>query len=82
MNVTPNDGTDDGVTEEADIDAVGRETCLDYYNSGFVTDGVYILEASNGTSFDAYCDMSNGGWTLVVAAQGSDTSFSISQSIW
>lgn len=45
MNVTPNDGTDDGVTEEADIDAVGRETCLDYYNSGFVTDGVYILEA-------------------------------------
>ena len=45
MNVTPNDGTDDGVSEEADIDAVGRETCLDDYNSGFVTDGVYILEA-------------------------------------
>ena len=30
-SVTPNDGTDDGIPGEADIDAVARETCLDYY---------------------------------------------------
>ena len=80
--VTPNDGTDDGVPGEGDIDAIARETCLDYYESGFVTDGIYTLEASNGNSFDAYCDMSNGGWTLVVAAQGSNSSFASSETLW
>ena len=65
--VTPNDGDDDGVAGEADIDAVARETCLDHYNSGFVTDGVYTLETANGTSFDVYCDMTNGGWALVAS---------------
>jgi hypothetical protein len=65
--VTPNDGDDDGVAGEADIDAVARETCLDYYNSGFVTDGVYTIETASGTSFDVYCDMTNGGWALVAS---------------
>ena len=26
------------------MNAIARESCLDYYNSGFVTDGVYTLE--------------------------------------
>ena len=80
--VTPNDGTDDGIPGEATIDAIARETCYDYYNSGFVTDGIYSLESSNGTTYDAYCDMTNGGWTLVVAAQGNNSSFASSESFW
>ncbi len=80
--VVPNDGQDDGVAGEGTIDAIARETCLDYYESGFTTDDVYTLEASNGTTFNAYCDMSNGGWTLVVNAQGNNTSYASTASLW
>ena len=80
--VTPNDGTDDGIAGEDSFDVLARETCLDYYNSGETLDGSYPLEASNGTTYDAYCDMTNGGWTLVVNAQGSNTSYSSSASLW
>ena len=59
--VTPNDGTDDGVAGEDSFDVVARETCLDYYNSGFTTDDTYTLESAAGTTFDVYCDMTNGG---------------------
>ena len=72
-----------GSPVKTDIDVLARETCLDYYNPGFVTlNGSYPLEASNGTTYDAYCDMTNGGWTLVVNAQGSNTSFASSASFW
>ncbi|MBF4985241.1 hypothetical protein FNJ87_13185 [Nonlabens mediterrranea] len=44
--------------------------CLDYYNSGFTTDGVYTIDpdgAGPNPAYDCYCDMTNdgGGWTLV-----------------
>lgn len=47
------------------------ENCLEYYNSGVTTDGVYTIDpdGSSGpiTPYDCYCDMTNdgGGWTLV-----------------
>ena len=81
-SVTPNDGTDDGIPGEASMNAIARETCLNYYESGFVTDGIYTLESSSGTTYDAYCDMSNGGWTLVVAAQGNNSSYASTASFW
>ena len=37
------------------------------------TDGVYWLKSGSSAAFEAYCDMSNGGWTLVMKTQkGSD----------
>jgi hypothetical protein len=39
--------------------------CLDIYNDGQTTDGYYwVKDASTGV-FKTYCDMSNGGWTLI-----------------
>lgn len=81
-SVTPNDGEADGVVGLASIDAIARETCLDYYDSGFSVDDVYTLEASDGTTFNAYCDMTNGGWTLVVNAQGNNATYASTASLW
>ena len=66
--VTPSDGTDLGLTTSATIDVVARESCLDYRDSGFTTDGVYPILRSDGVQYDAYCDMNteNGGWTRIV----------------
>ena len=38
--------------------------CKFLYEIGFTRDGVYAINPDNTTSFDAYCDMSNGGWTV------------------
>jgi sRNA-binding regulator protein Hfq len=45
-------------------------SCLEYFNNGFTTDGIYSIDVDGtGTknAFDCYCDMTNdgGGWTLV-----------------
>jgi hypothetical protein len=45
-------------------------SCLEYFNNGFTTDGIYSIDIDGtGTknAFDCYCDMTNdgGGWTLV-----------------
>jgi hypothetical protein len=42
--------------------------CLGWYNAGFKTDGIYAIDP-DGTGaglseIDAYCDMTNGGYTL------------------
>ncbi len=44
--------------------------CLAYLNSGFTTDGVYLIDPDGSganTAYNCYCDMTNdgGGWTLV-----------------
>lgn len=45
--------------------------CLEYYNSGVTSDGVYTIDPDGGAGpiapYDCYCDMTNdgGGWTLV-----------------
>tara|TARA_B110001450_G_scaffold46575_1_gene43270 strand:- start:376 stop:1515 length:1140 start_codon:yes stop_codon:yes gene_type:complete len=45
-------------------------SCLEYFNNGFTTDGIYSIDvdgAGTKNAFDCYCDMTNdgGGWTLV-----------------
>jgi hypothetical protein len=82
--VTADDGTDYGGTAVVDLGVIGRESCLDYYNSGFSVSGVYNITLSDGTNYDVYCDMirDGGGWTLVVSAIGSDTSFSSVAPLW
>lgn len=39
--------------------------CLDLLNAGTTTDGYYWIKDASGNKYKTYCDMSNGGWTLV-----------------
>lgn len=54
------------------------KSCNDYRNNaktnfrylGSVGDGLYRINPDNGTTFDAYCDMTTvptEGWTLIIA---------------
>lgn len=49
------------------VTGVIRERCLEYYTSGDHTgDGIYKVTPPNlGEEIEVYCDMTNGGWTLV-----------------
>ncbi|NML71922.1 hypothetical protein HHL23_19280 [Chryseobacterium sp. RP-3-3] len=39
--------------------------CLEIYNDGQTTDGYYWVKDASANKFKTYCDMSNGGWTLI-----------------
>ncbi|XP_069142126.1 fibrinogen-like protein A [Argopecten irradians] len=38
--------------------------CLSLYDGGERNDGVYVIRPDGQTSVNAFCDMSNGGWTV------------------
>lgn len=45
------------------------KSCLEYYNKdNSLIDGFYKIKGKNGNVFEVYCDMSNGGWTLIANA--------------
>ena len=39
--------------------------CKSWYESGIRADGVYRISPDGEKEFDAYCDMTNGGWTII-----------------
>ncbi|XP_045187758.2 fibrinogen-like protein 1 isoform X2 [Mercenaria mercenaria] len=39
--------------------------CGEIYSTGTKTDGVYTISPDKKCSFSVYCDMTNGGWTLI-----------------
>ena len=40
--------------------------CLALYENGFTTDGVYTIQpTATSVAFDAWCDMEDGGWTVI-----------------
>jgi len=44
----------------------GNRNCLDYYNAGYRTDGIYNIDPDESgplNEVSVYCDMTNGGWT-------------------
>ena len=50
--------------------SIVKKNCLEYYNAGYTTDGIYLIDSDgNGANapYNCYCDMTNngGGWTLV-----------------
>ncbi|XP_031571637.1 uncharacterized protein LOC116305805 [Actinia tenebrosa] len=55
-------------------EAPSRASCLSLKNSGISSSGIYRL-TPQGTSFQAYCDMSanSGGWTLIARFSNADT---------
>jgi len=48
------------------------------------TDGVYRIEPDSSGSFDAYCDLTHdgGGWTLLLAANGTSTYWGNNSTNW
>ncbi|KAJ8315360.1 hypothetical protein KUTeg_007510, partial [Tegillarca granosa] len=49
--------------------------CKELYDNGFRKNGVYEISPTHATSFDAYCDMKNGGWTVIQRRLYGDVSF-------
>jgi hypothetical protein len=47
-----------------------------------LTDGVYLLTTAGGVAFSAYCDMTNGGYTLLLAATAGGTAWGNSSGTW
>ena len=40
---------------------------------GSIGDGIYYIEPDGNGNVDVYCDMANGGWTLLLSADGQST---------
>ena len=58
-------------------------SCAAHKANGCTSDGVYSLRPSS-TTYDAYCDMTTdgGGWTLVMMAANSGTTFEHDSAHW
>lgn len=56
---------------EATVSNFGYASCLEIYNAGFTTSGVYTLNLPGAGTVPAYCDMTpgNAGWTLIAKGQ-------------
>lgn len=51
------------------------QDCAEIYDRGVRSDGVYIISPDGKCPFRVYCDMANGGWTVIQRRQDSGVSF-------
>ncbi|XP_060560188.1 fibrinogen C domain-containing protein 1-like [Ruditapes philippinarum] len=49
--------------------------CLSLYELGYAEDGVYVIQLKEGVNIDVWCDMSNGGWTVIQRRQDGSVDF-------
>jgi len=52
--------------------SVATASCAGLYSSGYHSNGIYYINTGN-SSFNVYCDMSNGGWTLISRFSNADS---------
>ena len=51
-----------------------RASCLAHFQAGQTANGTYPVSIGGGPAQALYCDMTNGGWTLVLRAYGGSRS--------
>ena len=50
--------------------------CYDHYKSGSMRDGAYTIKpVASDDSINVFCDMRQGGWTIIQKRQDGTTSF-------
>ncbi len=79
--VTAGDGTATSRVVTAGVTIRTPQSCADIIAR---TDGVYRIEPDSSGSFDAYCDLTHdgGGWTLLLAANGTSTYWGNNSTNW
>ena len=51
------------------------QDCLDWLTRGYTDDGVYAITPPGGQVTQTWCDMMNGGWTVLVRRQDGSENF-------
>jgi len=51
------------------------QDCLDWLTRGYTNDGVYAIKPPDGQVTQTWCDMVNGGWTVLLRRQDGSENF-------